>query len=129
LLFARGPWFFAFAPGEIVDELGLVPKVLMFINRGTFVLRLGDPERGVPHQIISQTGVQEDLCVTLSESSDDEVLGAEASASPAVEPFLGAATTERSNGEASGAEASEFDVRPLQAPTYAPPEGAQPSTS
>jgi len=94
ILAARGPWFFAFAPGELVDELGNEPSVLMFINRGTFVLRIGDPERGVPHQIISQTGVQEDMCATLgggTESAATEVAVGEPTASePAVgEPAAG----------------------------------------
>jgi hypothetical protein len=119
-LVARGPWFFAFAPGDLVDELGHVTTEWMFIiNRGTFVLRIGDPESGVPHQLISQTGVQENLCETLSASPDGEAaLGAEESESPRVEAFLTAPVTERSAGEASGAEASEFDLRPLQSPTY-----------
>ena len=94
ILAARGPWFFAFAPGELVDELGHVPPELMFINHGTFVLRIGDPLHGVPHQLISQTGVQEDLCVTLggvTESAATEVAVGEPTASePAVsEPAAG----------------------------------------
>jgi len=98
ILAARGPWLFAFAPGELVDELGLVSPELMFINRGTFVLRIGDPELGLPHQIISQTGVQENLCVTLGASPD---------------------------GEASEPETTESQVQP-QGPPDAPPVELKP---
>jgi hypothetical protein len=105
ILAARGPWFFAFAPGELVDEFGNEPSVLMFINHGTFVLRIGDPERGVPHQIVSQTGVQEDLCATLGAS---EGSGAEASGCP--------------DGQPSEADASESEV-PLEGSPDADPQG------
>ncbi|HVH53866.1 MAG TPA: hypothetical protein VNA32_07005 [Actinomycetota bacterium] len=72
LLVARGPWFFAFAPGDLVDVLGHVTTEWIFIiNRGTFVLRLGDPKSGVPHQLISQTGVQEKLCETLGGDTEN----------------------------------------------------------
>jgi hypothetical protein len=108
ILAARGPWFFAFAPGELVDELGNEPPVLMFINHGTFVLHIGDPQHGVPHQIVSQTGVQENLCATLGASPDVAASGAEARGCP--------------DGEASEAEASESQVRP-QGPPDADPEG------
>jgi hypothetical protein len=42
----------------------------MFINDGRIVLLLGDPSAGIPHHILSQTGVQENLCVTLGASPD-----------------------------------------------------------
>jgi hypothetical protein len=96
-LVARGPWFFAFAPGDLVGELGDVTTEWMFIiNRGTFVLRIGDLESGVPHQLISQTGVQEDLCVTLGATPDGEPSAAE--------------TSEISGSGASEAEVSESQV-------------------
>ena len=82
----EGPWLFFFFP----DELEPGSPGSMFINRGRVVEFLGEP-----HEIISQTGVQEDLCATLSASPDSEALGAETS--PDV--------------EASGAEVSESQVQ------------------
>lgn len=102
-LVARGPWFFAFAPGDLVDELGDVTTEWMFIiNRGTFVLRIGDPESGVPHQLMSQTGVQEELCVTLGATPDGEPSAAETS-------------------EISGSGASEAEVSESQMELELPP--------
>jgi hypothetical protein len=83
----EGPWLFFFFP----DELGPGSPGSMFINRGRVVEFLGDP-----HEIISQTGVQEDLCATLSASPDTEVSAAE--------------TTEIPGSEASEAEVSESQV-------------------
>jgi hypothetical protein len=108
VLVATGSWFFAFAPGELVDELGHATPGSMFINHGKFVVRIGDPLHGVPHQLISQTGVQEDLCATLGESPDAEASGAGPSGCP--------------DGEDSEAEETESQVRP-QGPPDARPEG------
>jgi hypothetical protein len=94
-----GSWFFAFFPGD----LGPGTPGSMFINHGRVV-----EFQGVPGKIISQTGVQEDLCATLGESPDAEASGADASGCP--------------DGEASGAAASESKVRP-QGPPDAHPEG------
>jgi uncharacterized protein YndB with AHSA1/START domain len=94
-----GPWLFIFFPGD----LGTGTPGTMFINYGRVV-----EYRGEPHKIISQTGVQEDLCATLGESPDAEASGADASGCP--------------DGEASGAAASESKVRP-QGPPDAHPEG------
>jgi hypothetical protein len=69
----------------------------MFINRGRVVESLGEP-----HEIISQTGVQEDLCATLSASPEGEASGVEAS--------------EILDGEASEAEGSESQVE-LEVPS------------
>lgn len=88
IIVKEGPWLFFFFP----DELGPGSPGSMFINRGRVVEFLGEP-----HEIISQTGDQEDLCATLSASPDSEALGAETSASPDV--------------EASGAEVSESQVQ------------------
>jgi hypothetical protein len=66
----EGPWLFFFFP----DELGPGSPGSMFINRGRVVEFLGEP-----HEIISQTGVQEDLCATLGASPDSEASGAETS--------------------------------------------------
>jgi hypothetical protein len=119
VLIATGPWFLSFEPGELVD----MPEGAMFINYGRIVILLGDPSSGIPHDILGEpTGVQEDVCETLRASPDGEALGTTESESSGVEPFPGAAVTERSDGEGSGGEASEFDVRPLQSPTYAPSE-------
>jgi hypothetical protein len=76
VLVATGSWFFAFAPGELVSLGNLEPddEGSMFINRGTWVADLGDPEAGVPHRLLSETGVQENLCETLGgEGSGAEV--------------------------------------------------------
>ena len=133
IIVKTGPWLFFSFPGELGPE----EPGSMFINYGRVV-----EFTGTPHEIISQTGVKENLCDTLGAapesevpgatvrgSSDDEVLGADASESPAVEPFLGAAVTGRPAGDPSGAEASAFDVRPLQSPTYATPGGVEPTAS
>ncbi len=90
VLVATGSWFFAFAPGELVfpDDVEPDEQLTMFINRGKFVVLLGNPEEGVPHRLLSQTGVQEDLCATLgggTESAATEVSVAEpAAGEPAV---------------------------------------------
>jgi hypothetical protein len=78
----EGPWLFLFFP----DELGPGSPGSMFINRGRVVEFLGEP-----HEIISQTGVQEDLCATLSASPDAS----------------GADTSEIPGSESSEAEVSE----------------------
>ena len=80
LFVGRGSQLFFFFP----DELGPGTPGSMFINRGRVVEYLGEPRK-----IISQTGVQEDLCATLSESSDGEAVGAEASESSDGEPVVG----------------------------------------
>jgi hypothetical protein len=100
VLVATGSWFFAFAPGELVSLGNLEPdsEGSMFINRGTWVADLGDPEEGVPHRLLSETGVQENLCVTLGASPDGEASGAE--------------TSEIPDGEASEAEVSGSQLRP-----------------
>jgi hypothetical protein len=97
IIVKEGPWLFFFFP----DELGPGSPGSMFINRGRVVELLGEP-----HEIISQTGVQEDLCATLSASPDAETLGAEASEIP--------------DAEASGAEVSESQVQ-SQGPLGVPP--------
>lgn len=95
VLVATGSWFFAFAAGELVyagdPERG--EQGSMFINRGTWVADLGNPEEGIPHLFMSETGVQEDLCETLGAS----------------EPSA-AETSEIPDGEASEAEVSESQV-------------------
>jgi hypothetical protein len=65
-----GSWFFAFFPGD----LGPGTPGSMFINHGRVV-----EFQGIPGKILSQTGVQEDLCVTLGASPDGEASGAETS--------------------------------------------------
>jgi hypothetical protein len=69
LFVGRGSQLFFFFP----DELGLGTPGSMFINRGRVVEYLGEPRK-----IISQTGVQEDLCATLSASPDGEAVVGEA---------------------------------------------------
>jgi hypothetical protein len=65
-----GPWLFIFFPGD----LGTGSPGMMFINYGRVV-----EYRGEPHSIISQTGVQENLCETLggdkseAEASESQV--------------------------------------------------------
>ena len=87
LFVGRGSQLFFFFP----DELGPGTPGSMFINR------LGEPRK-----IISQTGVQEDLCATLSESPDGEALVAEASESPDGEAVVGEpAVTEPAVGDES----------------------------
>jgi hypothetical protein len=88
IIVKEGPWLFFFFP----DELGPGSPGSMFINRGRVVEFLGEP-----HEIISQTGVQEDLCGTLGESPDAET---------------GAETSEIPDSEASQAEVSESQVDP-----------------
>ena len=89
----RGSQLFFFFP----DELGPGTPGSMFINRGRVVEYLGEPRK-----IISQTGVQEDLCATLSESPDGEALVAEASESPDGEAVVGEpAVTEPAIGDES----------------------------
>jgi hypothetical protein len=97
IIVKTGPWFFAFFPGE----LGPNTPGSMFINRGRVVEFLGEP-----HEIISQTGVQEDLCETLGASPDGEASGAE--------------TSEIPGSDASGAEVSESQVPPLDSPELPP---------
>ncbi len=97
VLVATGPWFFPFEPGELVDE----PEGAMFITNGRIVMRLGDLPNKIPYDILSETGVREDLCTTLSTSPE---------------------------GEASGAEMSESQVRP-QSPPDARLEGVEPLPS
>ena len=80
LFVGRGSQLFFFFP----DELGPGTPGSMFINRGRVVEYLGEPRK-----IVSQSGVQEDLCATLSESSDGEAVGAEASESSDGEPVVG----------------------------------------
>jgi hypothetical protein len=104
VLVATGPWFFPFEPGELVDR----PGGTMFINKGRIVMRLGDLPR-TPYDILSQIGVEEDLCATLGASPDAAASRADAGGCP--------------DGEASEPEASETQVRP-QGPTDARPEGA-----
>jgi hypothetical protein len=58
---ARGSTLFFFFPGDLGPEA----PGSMFINHGRVVQFLGDPPEGVPHEILSHTGVQEDLCETL----------------------------------------------------------------
>jgi hypothetical protein len=87
LFVGRGSQLFFFFP----DELGTGSPGSMFINRGRVVEFLGEPRK-----IISQTGVQEDLCETLSTSPDSDPSGTEVSESP--------------DGEASEAEVSESQV-------------------
>jgi len=82
LFVGRGSQLFFFFP----DELGPGTPGSMFINRGRVVEYLGEPRK-----IISQTGVQEDLCATLSESPDSEALGTEAGESPDDEAVVGEA--------------------------------------
>jgi hypothetical protein len=94
-----GPWFFAFFPGD----LGPGTPGAMFINNGRVV-----EFQGVPGKIISQTGVQENLCATLGASPNAGASGAEASGCP--------------DGEASEAEASESEV-PLEGSPDADPQG------
>jgi hypothetical protein len=99
VLVATGSWFLAFAPGELVSPGELEPneRGSMFINHGKLVVLLGDlPE--IPHELISQTGVQEDLCATLSASPDSEASAAE--------------TTEIPGSEASEAEVGESQMEP-----------------
>jgi hypothetical protein len=100
VLVATGSWFFAFAPGELIfpDDVEPDEQLSMFINRGKFVVLLGNPEEGVPHQLLSQTGVQEDLCTTLGASPDGEPSAAQTSEIPGSEP--------------SEAEVSESQVEP-----------------
>jgi hypothetical protein len=76
IIVKTGPWFFAFFPGE----LGPNTPGSMFINHGRVV-----EFQGEPHEIISQTGVQEDLCATLSASPDGEPSGGETSEIPDTE--------------------------------------------
>jgi len=95
IIIKEGPWLFFFFP----DELGPGSPGSMFINRGRVVEFLGEP-----HEIISQTGVREDLCATLGVSPDGEASGAE--------------TSEIPGSEASEAEVSESQVLP-QGPPYA----------
>jgi hypothetical protein len=80
LFVGRGSQLFFFFP----DELGPGTPGSMFINRGRVVEYLGEPRK-----IISQTGVQEDLCATLSESPDGDAVGAEASESTDGEAVVG----------------------------------------
>jgi len=80
----RGSGLYFFFPGD----LGPGTPGSMFINHGRVVEFLGDPEKDLPPRIISQTGVQEDLCATLSESPD-EAVGAEATESPDGEAVVG----------------------------------------
>jgi hypothetical protein len=80
LFVGRGSQLFFFFP----NELGPGTPGSMFINRGRVVEYLGEPRK-----IISQTGVQEDLCATLSESPDGEAVGAEVSESPDGEAVVG----------------------------------------
>jgi hypothetical protein len=94
LFVGRGSQLFFFFP----DELGPGTPGSMFINRGRVVEYLGEPRK-----IISQTGVQEDLCATLSASPDSEASGAETSEIP-------------------GSEASEAEVSESQVPSEDPPE-------
>jgi hypothetical protein len=61
IIVKEGPWLFFFFP----DELEPGSPGSMFINRGRVVEFLGEP-----HEIISQTGVQEDLCATLGGGTD-----------------------------------------------------------
>jgi hypothetical protein len=93
IIVKEGPWLFFFFP----EELGPGSAGSMFINRGRVVESLGEP-----HEIISQTGVQEDLCATLSASPEGEASGVEAS--------------EILDGEASEAEGSESQVE-LEVPS------------
>ena len=58
---ARGSTLFFFFPGDLGPEA----PGSMFINHGRVVQFLGNPPEGVPHEILSQVGVQEDLCKTL----------------------------------------------------------------
>lgn len=81
----RGSGLYFFFP----EDLGPGTPGSMFINHGRVVEFLGDPEKDIPPRIISQTGVQEDLCATLSESPDGEAAGAQASESPDAEPVVG----------------------------------------
>ena len=74
----------------------------MFINRGKWVADLGNPEEGIPHRLLSETGVQENLCATLGASSDSEASGAEI-------------------GEIPGSEASEAEVSENQVELEVPP--------
>jgi hypothetical protein len=105
VLVATGSWFFAFAPGELVypgdPERG--EQGSMFINRGTWVADLGNPEEGIPHLFMSETGVQENLCVTLGASPDGEASAAETS-------------------EITGSETSEAGVSESQVQPQGPPE-------
>ncbi|HEY8200188.1 MAG TPA: hypothetical protein VII47_02440 [Actinomycetota bacterium] len=93
----RGSQLFFFFP----DELGPGTPGSMFINRGRVVEYLGEPRK-----IISQTGVQEDLCATLGDSPDSEASGAE--------------TSEIPGSEALEAEVSESQVEP-EGPPEVPP--------
>jgi hypothetical protein len=95
----RGSQLFFFFPGD----LGPGTPGSMFINRGRVVEYLGEPRK-----IISQTGVQENLCATLGASPDAEASGAGTSVCP--------------DGEASETEETESRVRP-QGPPDARPEG------
>ena len=97
LFVGRGSQLFFFFP----DELGPGTPGSMFINRGRVVEFLGEPRK-----IISQTGVQEDLCATLSASPDGEASGAETSEIPGT--------------EASEAEVSESQVE-LEGSPEVPP--------
>jgi hypothetical protein len=76
IIVKTGPWLFFFFP----EELGEGSPGSMFINRGRVVEFLGEP-----HEIISQTGVQEDLCATLGASPDSEASRAETSETPGSE--------------------------------------------
>ena len=73
IIVKEGPWLFFFFP----DELGPGSPGSMFINRGRVVEFLGEA-----HEIISQTGVQEDLCAPLGAGHDGEASGAEVSEIP-----------------------------------------------
>ena len=97
LFVGRGSQLFFFFP----DELGPGTPGSMFINRGRVVEYLGEPRK-----IISQTGVQEDLCETLGASPDSEASGAE--------------TSEIPGSEALEAEVSESQVEP-EGPPEVPP--------
>jgi len=74
----RGSGLYFFFPGD----LGPGTPGSMFINHGRVVQFLGDPPEQPP-KILSQTGVQEDLCATLggsTESAATEVVATEAAA-------------------------------------------------
>jgi hypothetical protein len=73
IIVKEGPWLFFFFP----DELEPGSPGSMFINHSRVVEFLGEP-----HEIISQTGVQEDLCATLGASLDEEASKAETSEIP-----------------------------------------------
>jgi len=81
----RGSGLYFFFPGD----LGPGTPGSMFINHGRVVEFLGDPEKDLPPRIISQTGVQEDLCATLGGGTESAATEAAVGDPTASEPAVG----------------------------------------